>query len=168
MVVHILTATEEELRELPEVGPKTAGVREKHKTMTPDLLSLAMGRTIPWYLLDLVEFPEAAKDFKSVVSDDLAGQPSAEQFVLSLPQGASGVQEQFPDKATPAEVKLDVAASPLSNLAVAKLVQGQQPIEQDQNLQSRQGERPSKPYVYRPGVGHPVRHQSGSQVRRQE
>ncbi|KAH3779585.1 hypothetical protein DPMN_157388 [Dreissena polymorpha] len=52
--------------------------------MAPDLLSLALGRTISGYLLDLVEFPEAVQDFKSVVSDDLTGQPSAEQFVLSL------------------------------------------------------------------------------------
>ena len=71
-------------------------------------------------LLDLVEFPEAVKDFKSLVSDDLSGQPSAEQFILSLPSGASGVQVQFPDTATSAEVKLDVAARPESKLAVAK------------------------------------------------
>ncbi|KAH3876653.1 hypothetical protein DPMN_000501 [Dreissena polymorpha] len=156
MVVHILIATEAELRELLRMGPKTAGIivrlREKHKTMTPDLLSLTLGRTIPGYKLDLLDFPEAVKDFKSVVSDDLSGQPSAEQFILSLPSGASGVQVQFPDTATPAEVKLDVAARPKSNIAVSKLVQGQQPIEQDQNLQSRQGERPSEPYVYSPGV----------------
>ena len=99
-----------------------------------------------------MEFPEAVQYVKSVVSDDLTGQPSAEQFVLSLPSGASGAQVQFPDTATPAEVKLDVAARPKSNIAVAKLVQGQHPIEQDQYLQSRQGERPSEPYVYSPGV----------------
>ncbi|KAH3886154.1 hypothetical protein DPMN_010155 [Dreissena polymorpha] len=70
--------------------------------MTPDLLSLALRSTIPGYLLDLVEFPEAVKDFKSVVSDDLTGQPSPVHFALSLPSGASGVQVQFPDTATPA------------------------------------------------------------------
>ncbi|KAH3792669.1 hypothetical protein DPMN_146168 [Dreissena polymorpha] len=76
MVVHILTASEAELRELPGSGQKTAGVivrfREKHKTMTPELLSLALGRAIPGYLLDLLEFPEAVLDLKSV-SDDLTG-----------------------------------------------------------------------------------------------
>ena len=47
MVIHINTALEAELRELSGVGPKTAGVivrfREKHETMTPDLLFLALG-----------------------------------------------------------------------------------------------------------------------------
>ena len=88
--------------------------------MTPDLLSLTLGRTIPGYKLDLLDFPEAVKDFKSVVSHDLTEQPSSVQFAQSLPSGASGVQVQFPDTATSAEVKLDVAARPESKLAVAK------------------------------------------------
>ncbi|KAH3772395.1 hypothetical protein DPMN_173733 [Dreissena polymorpha] len=117
MVVHILTASEAELREMPGLGQKTAGIivrlREKHKTMTPELLSLALGRAIPGYLLDLVEFPEAVIDFKSVL-DDLTGQPSAEQFVLPLPAGASGAQVQFQDTATPAEVKPGLKATQLS------------------------------------------------------
>ncbi|KAH3777071.1 hypothetical protein DPMN_178508 [Dreissena polymorpha] len=106
--------------------------------MTPDLLSLELGRTIPGYLLDLMEFSEVVQDVKSVVSDNLTGQSSAEQFVISLPSGASGAQVQFPDTATPAEVKHDVAARPKSNLVGPKLVQCQQLTEQ---YQSRQGEQ---------------------------
>ncbi|KAH3787055.1 hypothetical protein DPMN_165174 [Dreissena polymorpha] len=85
MVVQIHTASEAELRAIPGVGQKTAKVivrlREKHGTMTPELLSLALGRTVPRHVLELVEFPEAEQDFSLVVSDDLSEQfAEVEQF----------------------------------------------------------------------------------------
>ncbi|KAH3848186.1 hypothetical protein DPMN_090545 [Dreissena polymorpha] len=121
--------------------------------MTPELLSLAFGRTVPRHVLDLVEFPEAEQDLNLVVSDDLSEQfAEVEQFVLSLP---AGVQVQSPGTA-----KLDVAARLKSTFAAAKLEKGQQQVEQKPNLkniellQPKKDEKPCKPLERQSGARH--------------
>ncbi|XP_052220032.1 G patch domain-containing protein 8-like isoform X1 [Dreissena polymorpha] len=155
MVVRINTASEAELRAIPGVGQKTAKVivrlREKYGTMTPKLLSLALGRTVPSHVLQLVEFPEAEQDFSLVVSDDLSEQfAEVEQFALSLP---ASVQVQSPGTA-----KLDVAARLKSTCAATKLEKGQQQVEQKPNLknvdtlQPKKDDKPCKPLERQSGA----------------
>ncbi|XP_052219603.1 uncharacterized protein LOC127850481 [Dreissena polymorpha] len=155
MVVRINTASEAELRAIPGVGQKTAKVivrlREKYGTMTPELLSLALGRTVPSHVLQLVEFPEAEQDFSLVVSDDLSEQfAEVEQFALSLP---ASVQVQSPGTA-----KLDVAARLKSTCAATKLEKGQQQVEQKPNLknvdtlQPKKDDKPCKPLERQSGA----------------
>ncbi|KAH3782311.1 hypothetical protein DPMN_160223 [Dreissena polymorpha] len=125
--------------------------------MTPELLSLALGRTVPRHMLELVAFPEAEQDFSLVVSDDLSEKfAEIEQFVLSLP---AGVKVQSPGTA-----KLDVAARLKSKCAATKLEKGQQQVEQKPNLknvdilQPKKYEKPCKP----------LERQSGARYKKQE
>ncbi|KAH3707530.1 hypothetical protein DPMN_066938 [Dreissena polymorpha] len=117
--------------------------------MTPELLSLALGRTVPSHVLQLVEIPEAEQDFSLVVSDDLSEQfAEVEQFVFSLP---ASVQVQSPGTA-----KLDVAARLKSTCAATKLEKGQD--EQKPNLknvdilQPKKDDKPCKPLERQSGA----------------